>query len=337
MQSLTPFVFFKIQEGKSFQVCIEKLGDDKDDSSHLIFSVPPKAGEGEIHFAELNCGTRIFILDAVFSETVRFDFYYNKKALTFCINPNYENPDNNFKGPKCRECLIEYNPVDYSSYEFRPGSKIGMILVCPMPEFIQSFVNNSDLNRILKLESIIKSNETESFAYRVQSSSMTRVLVDKIVNSPYNGFLKRVFIETAVMEIISLHLNCLIDKPALALKKSVLRNDDYERIALARDILIRKISNPPSICDLACEAGINEFKLKKGFREIFGMTVYEYLRAVRLDHACFLLSSTDKTVTEVALETGYANPSHFAQLFKRKIGINPKEYSTGISELAERS
>lgn len=83
------------------------------------------------------------------------------------------------------------------------------------------------------------------------------------------------------------------------------------------------MEDPPAISALAKRAGINEFKLKHGFKRIFGRTIFGYLREYRLETAKALIEKRDMNVAEIALEVGYGNPAHFAQAFRLQYGINP--------------
>ena len=80
---------------------------------------------------------------------------------------------------------------------------------------------------------------------------------------------------------------------------------------------------PPSLSELARIIGINEYKLKRGFKEIFGNTVFGYLSDARLEIAKMDLLENKKTVSEIALELGYSSLPHFSNAFKNKFGVSP--------------
>jgi len=101
---------------------------------------------------------------------------------------------------------------------------------------------------------------------------------------------------------------------------------DRERILFARDYVIRHIADPPGLLELSRLAGINDFKLKKGFKEVFGQPVFAYLADVRLEMARTELMNKDKPVTEIAFELGYSSLQHFSSAFKKKFGVSPKRY-----------
>lgn len=71
---------------------------------------------------------------------------------------------------------------------------------------------------------------------------------------------------------------------------------------------------------------INEYKLKTGFKELFGIPVHSYVIDKRMELARFLIKEKKVSVTEAVVHVGYSDASHFAEKFRRKYGVNPSEY-----------
>ena len=151
-------------------------------------------------------------------------------------------------------------------------------------------------------------------------------VLQQILRCPYQGLIKRAYLESKVIELMALMLDHEVVIQQGKAKKNALKPEQIERIYYAREILLRDLNNPPSLEELARQAGLNDFLLKKGFRQAFGMTVFGELRSHRLDLAKQLLAEQDMTVSEVAQRVGYADLRAFARAFKHKFGTNPKEY-----------
>ena len=96
---------------------------------------------------------------------------------------------------------------------------------------------------------------------------------------------------------------------------------DREKIIAAKEYLDKDISKSPSLFELAKSVGLNEFKLKTGFKEVFDTTVYGYLRNERMEYAKIFLDQGNTSVSEVSSLVGYFNVSYFAGLFRKKYGI----------------
>lgn len=101
-----------------------------------------------------------------------------------------------------------------------------------------------------------------------------------------------------------------------------------ERTALheVRDILIQQYAQPPTIPQLAKLVSLNEYRLKQGFRELFGKTIHEFSREFKMANAKALLENRDLTISQIAYEVGYLNVSHFTRAFRKEHGRNPSDF-----------
>lgn len=95
----------------------------------------------------------------------------------------------------------------------------------------------------------------------------------------------------------------------------------------ARDRLLRDLDAPPTIAELSRETGLNQLKLKRGFKQIFGSSIYALFQRERMDRARQLLQDHD--VTETAMLLGYSNVSHFSSAFRKQFGVLPREARRG--------
>lgn len=148
-----------------------------------------------------------------------------------------------------------------------------------------------------------------------------RSIIDSLWACPLRGALKSLFLEARTMDLLLLQW----DRFTGARKTpGVLRSKaDMDRIHQAREVLSLNLDRPPTLAQLARLCGLNEFKLKKGFKEVFSDTVYGYVGNARLEQARLLILDTDRTITDIALATGYAHAQHFHRAFKKKYGLAP--------------
>ena len=85
---------------------------------------------------------------------------------------------------------------------------------------------------------------------------------------------------------------------------------------LAKDIILERMSNPPTIEDLASEIGLSSTKLKEGFKNIYGNTIYSYLLDYKMEEARRMLESKKSNINEIGHILGYSTASHFISAFK---------------------
>ncbi|WP_205513183.1 helix-turn-helix domain-containing protein [Longitalea arenae] len=105
-----------------------------------------------------------------------------------------------------------------------------------------------------------------------------------------------------------------------------LSNQDMANIQQARTILAENFDKHITIPQLARQTGINEAKLKEGFKELFGQSIHTYLQQLRLEKAQHLLRTTDLTVTDITYFIGYSHVTHFTSLFRKETGFTPTEW-----------
>lgn len=162
-----------------------------------------------------------------------------------------------------------------------------------------------------------------------QSCSMTPVMaatVQQLLHCPYQGLSQRLYIEGKTLELIGLYFDELLSNHCSRRQVSDPSNDESDRIIYARDILLSRVADPPTLLELSHQVGLNDRKLKQGFRQVFGTTVFGYLHQYRMEQARKLLLMPGAKIAVVAQAVGYGNPEAFSVAFRRTFGIAPKAY-----------
>ena len=147
--------------------------------------------------------------------------------------------------------------------------------------------------------------------------------VDKIFTNTYEGPARSLFLKSQVTELLS-HFFAKVSTLEKDNNTSI-KDKDREKLYQAREILSKNMETPPSISELSRLIGLNDFKLKKNFKELFGFPVYKYLQNERLIKAHDLLSSQDVSIQEAAWSVGYESLSSFSNAFIKKYGFRPSE------------
>lgn len=175
-----------------------------------------------------------------------------------------------------------------------------------------------------KINSFCHGDNQEQFSQLLKISPNMTTVLKQMINCPYQGITKYVYLEAKSLELIALHLQMTTELPSSGNVKSF-KSRDKEAIYYAREILRTNYDNPPDLTTLARQVGLNTKKLKEGFRYLFNNTVFGDLREYRLEMAKKLLKE-ERAITVVASMVGYASPSAFTIAFHRQFGINPKTY-----------
>jgi AraC-like DNA-binding protein len=101
---------------------------------------------------------------------------------------------------------------------------------------------------------------------------------------------------------------------------------DLKRIYEARDYLAQHYASPPTIPQLARMVGMNQTKLKAGFKQTFQLTIYAYILQRRMEATAQMLVEREFSVAEIAYRVGYEYPANFSCAFKRYYGCSPRQW-----------
>ncbi|MGY6647960.1 helix-turn-helix domain-containing protein [Wenyingzhuangia sp. IMCC45574] len=145
-------------------------------------------------------------------------------------------------------------------------------------------------------------------------------IVHNMLYNPYTGKTKILFYKSQITTLLSHFFG------QLALQQQEKVNDkERTKLLQAKEILIKNLDNPPSLNELAKEIGLNTFKLKKEFKELFGVPVFKYLQNERLFKAYDLIKNKDLSIQEAAWNVGYESLGSFSNAFEKKFGYRPSQ------------
>lgn len=224
------------------------------------------------------------------------------------------------------KALLLYNPQkELPLYlEIEPKSWIISVLIS-IKKFHTLFSNESELIPFLSKDNL----EKKYYAEEGISPSLAIVL-NQIFHYNQNSSIKNLYLKGKSYELLSLFFNTNEDPdaehcPFLSDESNVLK------IKKAKEIIIKNMAEPPGLHELADEVGISLKKLKAGFKEIYGDTVFNFLFDYKMEFARKLLDSGSYNVNEVGLQIGYSTSSHFISAFKKKFGTTPKKYILNLT------
>ncbi|HUH26013.1 MAG TPA: AraC family transcriptional regulator [Flavobacterium sp.] len=198
-------------------------------------------------------------------------------------------------------------------------------VIISIKKFHSLFSTEAEFIPFLNKENIDRKHYTQSAI----TPSMSVVLY-QIMNFNLHSSVKTLYYKAKVYELLSL----LFNKPEGNEDESCpFKTDEEEtmKIQQAKDILLKNMAEPPTLQQLADEIGLNIKKLKQGFKQVYGDTVYGFLFDYKMEYARKLLDSGNYNVNEVGSKIGYSTASHFIAAFKKKFGTTPKKYLMSLS------
>jgi AraC-like DNA-binding protein len=176
------------------------------------------------------------------------------------------------------------------------------------------------------------SEENKDRKYYTESdiSPSMAIVLSQLFHYNLNPSIKNLYYKGKGYELLSLYFNRSED-PNAEQCPFLIDEENVVKIKKAKEIIITNMAEPPGLEELAEQVGLSLKKLKMGFKQIYGDTVYGFLLDYKMDYARQLLDSGSYNVNEVGLKIGYSTGSHFIAAFKKKFATTPKKYLMSIN------
>jgi len=242
----------------------------------------------------------------------------NYLELRFCVSGNIyckqkDTECNMCKAGFSKNCSEKMNSVDTLSFRFSPAH---------LSQFVKPRYATDTLS-----ENIMNFELGSSFTKILPLCGKTRMVIEALLNHNYTDSRENIYINAQMQMLLLYSMDCMIgEKEIDTVNCRFLANEaDKEKIIKAREVLIQHIGEPITIKELSRKVAINECYLKKGFKEMFGTTIFDFYQGQRMEHARYLLYEKGLSVTDVSLMLGYSSISHFSTAFKKHTGLKPCE------------
>lgn len=267
---------------------------------------------------DINQDISLFKISSFVTENLKVEFdevNIDSLFLGYALKGRVIIEDKNLKKSYCHEkektsILFSQNFKGISYYtKYEKTSGLSIVL---NKNFVQKNIPNL-LN--IKCERYFKHTKTEPIIH---------ALANEIYHSPFTGYLEELYLQSKIFEIIFLQFS---NPQELKSDESVKFSDlDKERLIKAKEILINRLENPPSISELAKLVALNEFKLKLGFKKLFKLAPYQFLLMHKMQEAKRLLKIGDLNINEISQKVGYKHPQSFSSAFCRYFGVSAKSF-----------
>ncbi|CAZ95917.1 AraC family transcriptional regulator [Zobellia galactanivorans] len=222
--------------------------------------------------------------------------------------------------------LLLYNtqidlPMDL---KLEPNSWL-VSVVMTIRKFHSLFSKEADYIPFLSAE-----NKDKKYYAQEGVSPAIAVILSQMMNYNLHPSIKELYIKGKVYELISLYFN-KSDDADIEQCPFLVDEDNVRRIRKAKEIIIARMAEPPTLTELSEEIGLSLKKLKEGFKQIYGDSVFSFLFDYKMEYARKMLETGQHNVNEVGLKVGYSTASHFISAFKKKYGTTPKKYLMALA------
>ncbi|MEO0825957.1 MAG: AraC family transcriptional regulator [Cyanobacteria bacterium J06635_15] len=305
----------------------------QEDSSETFLKLPPQMGQGWLQRIQLRPGLEVALRYIEFPEPfvaeVPGNFDWDFVEFTSSLSGHArevikDTQDEHYITPK--QSRVSFFK-DYSGWiecqSKQPMLNVEINVKVPV---LDALISGQSTQLSPALSNVLEGTSTRAFSHSQRMDRAVLQAAEQILNCPYQGLTRRLYLESRAIELIALQLPVGHGNAAKTPVYRPLKANEIECIYHARDVLLKDLENPPSLGDLAQQVNLNDYKLKQGFRQVFGTTVFGYLYLHRMERAKYLLETSHSTVTEVAQAVGYESATSFSAAFKKRFGVPPKNY-----------
>tara|TARA_B100001057_G_scaffold463385_1_gene517326 strand:+ start:4337 stop:5194 length:858 start_codon:yes stop_codon:yes gene_type:complete len=258
--------------------------------------------------------------EAVSQEFIQFHFCQKGSG-------NFEFNGGSYQLPlMSKNVILLYNPQKALPIDLKltPDSAV-VSLVISIKKFHSLFSEDADHIHFLSAE-----NNTKKYYDTRPISPAMSVVLSQILETKLHESIQTLYFKGKVYELLSLFFNKSEDADVEQCP-FLIDEENVRKIRKAKEIIMSHMTEPPTLQELSAEIGLNIKKLKEGFKQIYGDTVYGYLLDHKMNEARSMLNSRQYNINEISLKLGYSTSSHFIAAFKKKFGTTPKKYLMSVS------
>jgi AraC family transcriptional regulator len=161
--------------------------------------------------------------------------------------------------------------------------------------------------------------EGSFFTHNSRATNRAKMAVTQLYQQMNQAVHSPLLLHACTLNFLHWHLDSLMghqDQPPISLR-------EQRQLRAARDFLLQDLSSPPTIAEIARQVGLNQLKLKQGFKSLYNSSIYAYFQGERMKQAQLFLATYN--VTETAVMLGYSNVSHFSAAFRKQFGMLPSQ------------
>jgi len=302
------------------------------DSNRTEFLLPDQEWSGVRKNIPLSSGMFLVVTDCVSAHDTTIEFELDSPPLSigFILSGSshtelqYDTGKRESIAHTAHGTEVCYLPGGKGTCRMKQGVPFRSVSVVIPPDSFRTAFRGLSRNLPAAFSDIANGDITAPYRFRNGLSPEMVSTVHQILDCPYTGALEQAYLNAKAMELLIYQLAAM--KNRAQAEGRLISPEDEERIRKAEQLISEDVACPLSTADLARTVGVNECKLKKGFRLLFNTTVRGLRTTRRFEKAAWLLSESDMTVGEIAEAVGYSDIKHFYAMFRERYGMPPGAY-----------
>lgn len=305
----------------------------KDDVIFDSMQLPPEQGKGFISVLNMGDGMCVLMADVVCNQDILFKrltdkgqfyiFQFNE-SMGGRIHFDNEHVLNEQVYNMQQNVVLLTNSQMPASYIIQSGMHIRTIKIILEKKHLLQFLDSETVEAFLStyFSQWVKTGNVEPIDVDY------RKIIDAVLRYKYDHPLTYTYATNRCMLLLERFITRFMKRARVKKPSLRIKDDDINRLMQVEALLIKSyIDPPPTINVLAKVAAMSPTKLKKDFKELYGVPIYEYFQMNRMNHARMLMQEGKYAIKEVGKMVGYTNLSHFAGSFKKEFGVLPSEFN----------
>ena len=289
----------------------------------------------------LHGGLRVSVLDAALSGELSFSYSKDNPFIEFgffleggVINEMRETPI----GSATLENRAGERGVGFlrrmSGAVTIPGGKRTRLLhLHILPEVLGAMLGQDAAHVPAELKKALQRNGNADFINRRAMSPNLQAAANALFYGVRDNSGMRLYLEGKTLELLGLSL---MEREEDETGAPSLCPGERDAVRAIRRELEREFASPPTLAELSARRRMAVHKIQAGFREMYGTSVFGFVREHRLQTARLLFEEGDKNVSEAAWAVGYVNLSHFSEAYKKRFGVLPRDYLKSVRAKSRR-
>ena len=289
-----------------------------------------KYAEGEIRAYETYSGVSSIVYNIKFHQDVFFErteFSINPVYCLYCLKGHmfhkFEGDDEFNKLEPYQSFILAGNNRKLDITGFPEGEELNIVALFLLDTSDIDTDNRFPIRSDFR-EYIASIKEKTPFSDLVSISPKTALYVNNLTDNHETGVVGRLYNESAIMGILVSQFQSL--SKLLDVEQESLPDSIAKKIWKTTHYLEKNLDKPSTIKELSIRSGLHTKQLQKGFKQLFGMTVGNFISTARLERSRELIETTDLNISEIIFRVGLSNRSYFSKIFSSKYGLTPSEY-----------
>jgi len=323
---MTMKIEFSAKDAQSFFQAFAELFDAEVVGN--AFSLPTHIGVGGGKLFEIEDGLSFFIYDLQLNTaaTLKRKGISESKYFPIICWFSYEKIEQITDGEK--KLISKDSPygiflaspkIDFS-YNIPVRTRVIVFTITISPCWLRENITDRSNSKLLKL---IESNKP--FAIYEEISFNMGQYLEKLQKPELKDMASLILLRSNVLNFLALFISAVENRKNSTTSSSI-NHLDIQKLFAIRKVLSTEYSSHHEIKTLAADSAMSERKLQKLFKDVFGITIYQYALRVKIEEAKRMIEMKKYSISEVGYNIGYTNLSHFTAAFKKLVGINPKQY-----------